>query len=697
MVKVSVTIPIYNTGKYLAECIESVINQSLKDIEIILVDDGSPDNAGKICDEYALKDSRIKVFHQENQGVAAARNTGLENATGEYLYFLDSDDMIEENFLEYAYNVAKANDSDLTICDERNYSSRSVEFLATVATYGIFVRHEFLKLHPDIKFPVGIQPSEDGIFSHKILLLTDKISFCNNKYFYRHYPEQNTYRVCQNQQLALPQAPEFFKILEEFYDKYNLWDKHYLKIIKTFEFELFANRNKFKGCALFDRIKIANLNNKFFKKHLKKYLTKAQAKKFNYEFIKLLYSMNGCTFIFNRFLHSIPLIQDNYLAVRFLANYFKTNIKKLIYKLARAKAKIKVIHPSERKFLKQFFNNIDADKVLVVEMNNCHNEVIPGYLKYLNELGYRCDVLVEKQIYKDNIFVNLPDNLYENIYNARYFIIQKILKSPEVKKYKKIFITSNYIYAPKVTLSDLPNLQDKEKFIFTEHNIKYLTDDLMKCHKFLCINNFGKSELQNNVVNPHYFGDINITEKNKDITKFLVVGRIKNDRQNYSMIYDSINDLKAKNIFNYKITLVGYDFGGYLDRYLLCERNLEYKGKLNFAELYKEIEDVDFFITLFDDSNPEHQKYKTTVTSGQIQLIYGFLKPTIIQKNFAPYCGFDKENSILFENKDDLTDALIKCINMQDKEYKKIQDNIKNYSENLYQKSLTNLKGILND
>ena len=148
MVKVTVIIPVYNTEKYLAECIESAINQSLRDIEIILVDDASPDNAGKICDEYAAKDSRIKVIHQENQGVSAARNNGLEHANGEYVYFLDSDDMIEESFLEKAYNVAKANDSDLTVCDDRNFADRNFEYICALPTFATFVKHDFLKQHP---------------------------------------------------------------------------------------------------------------------------------------------------------------------------------------------------------------------------------------------------------------------------------------------------------------------------------------------------------------------------------------------------------------------------------------------------------------------------------------------------------------------------------------------------------------------
>ena len=92
--KISVIVPIYDVEKFLAECIESIINQSYENLEIILVDDGSHDNSGKIADEYAKKDERIKVIHKPNGGLSDARNAGLQIATGEYLMFSDSDDFL---------------------------------------------------------------------------------------------------------------------------------------------------------------------------------------------------------------------------------------------------------------------------------------------------------------------------------------------------------------------------------------------------------------------------------------------------------------------------------------------------------------------------------------------------------------------------------------------------------------------------
>ena len=95
MAKVSIIIPVYNVEKYLDKCIQSAINQTLQDIEIILVDDESPDNCPQMCDDYAKRDGRIKVVHKKNGGLGFARNSGLEIATGEYVTFLDSDDFVD--------------------------------------------------------------------------------------------------------------------------------------------------------------------------------------------------------------------------------------------------------------------------------------------------------------------------------------------------------------------------------------------------------------------------------------------------------------------------------------------------------------------------------------------------------------------------------------------------------------------------
>jgi len=122
--KVSVIVPVYNVELYLSQCIDSLINQTLSDIEIILVDDGSTDKSKGICDEYTSKDERIKVFHIENSGVSNARNFGISNSIGEYIMFLDSDDWIEPETIEMACNKADESDANIVFWSwQKEYSS----------------------------------------------------------------------------------------------------------------------------------------------------------------------------------------------------------------------------------------------------------------------------------------------------------------------------------------------------------------------------------------------------------------------------------------------------------------------------------------------------------------------------------------------------------------------------------------------
>ena len=113
--KISIIVPVYKVEPYIHKCIDSILNQTFKEFELILVDDGSPDNCGNICDEYAKKDNRVRVIHKENGGISSARNIGLDVSNGEYIGFVDSDDYIKLDMYERLYNSCKVNNADISI------------------------------------------------------------------------------------------------------------------------------------------------------------------------------------------------------------------------------------------------------------------------------------------------------------------------------------------------------------------------------------------------------------------------------------------------------------------------------------------------------------------------------------------------------------------------------------------------------
>lgn len=175
-VLISVIVPVYKVENELDRCVQSILGQTYKNLEIILVDDGSPDKCPEMCDRYAEKDRRIKVIHKENGGLSDARNAGLDIANGEYLAFIDSDDWVEENFIEHLAANLKSTKSDIAICGfmmvneegkKRHYTAaKEIEvFEHDAAMHELFAQQKFgcmicLKLYrrdlfKDVRFPKG--------------------------------------------------------------------------------------------------------------------------------------------------------------------------------------------------------------------------------------------------------------------------------------------------------------------------------------------------------------------------------------------------------------------------------------------------------------------------------------------------------------------------------------------------------------
>lgn len=206
---ISIIVPIYGVEKYIRRFLESIENQTYKELEIILVDDESPDKSGIICEEFAEKDGRIKVIHKRNMGAAAARNTGLDFATGEYISFLDPDDFIAPNMFEKMANEIKRNNADICICnfetfkedEEANviqYNFDEIE-VKKLKTDNEMIQYMFLekyvdsillwnklykrKLWDNVRIP-EIRAYEDEAITYKVLESACKIVYVNAKLYY---------------------------------------------------------------------------------------------------------------------------------------------------------------------------------------------------------------------------------------------------------------------------------------------------------------------------------------------------------------------------------------------------------------------------------------------------------------------------------------------------------------------------------
>lgn len=209
--KITLIVPIYKAEKYLHRCIDSILGQTFEDFEVLLVDDGSPDRSGYICDEYARKDHRVRVFHKENGGVSSARQCGIDNAYGEYTIQVDPDDWVEPTMLEELYAKAKEDNSDMVICDfYEEYEHKQIYKIQkpTALEHNIVLGDFFSKLHAslcnklikrecytkyNLRFPKEMNLSEDAYLMFCLTKNPIKITYLSKAYYhYDRYTNKNS-------------------------------------------------------------------------------------------------------------------------------------------------------------------------------------------------------------------------------------------------------------------------------------------------------------------------------------------------------------------------------------------------------------------------------------------------------------------------------------------------------------------------
>lgn len=254
---ISIIIPVYKVEKYLEKCIQSVINQTYENLQIILVDDGSPDNCGKICDEYAKKDHRIEVIHKSNGGLSDARNKGLEIAKGEYIGFVDSDDYIEADMYEVLYNLLKQYNADVSICNFYTVSQGKISIKNAENGIKEYNRIEILKeilldkniqsyawnklykkeLFDEIKYPIGKKYEDIGTTFFLLEKCNKVVVTGKSEYYYINRQDSIVNNVTETTITDyIELIMQRYDYIEENIKELSSYNKDYLKrILKTAE------------------------------------------------------------------------------------------------------------------------------------------------------------------------------------------------------------------------------------------------------------------------------------------------------------------------------------------------------------------------------------------------------------------------------------------------------------------------------
>lgn len=259
---ISVIVPVYKVEEYLDQCVESIVNQTYRNLEIILVDDGSPDKCPEMCDAWAKKDSRIKVVHKENGGVSSARNVGLDYFTGDYVTFVDSDDIIYAAMIASLVQSCEKHGTRLAMCSVSHFSSEDEIPSHLNGTTKIFdgkyiCRHFFecnasmavIKLyHASLvrnrRLIVGRRVGEDAAFNYPIFFDQEKVAFINSPmYFYREHPGSvmGSYKPAQLDELdTFCEMLDFYKERKAFAIYNSMALEYYARIL--------AHEHKMKKC-----------------------------------------------------------------------------------------------------------------------------------------------------------------------------------------------------------------------------------------------------------------------------------------------------------------------------------------------------------------------------------------------------------------------------------------------------------------
>ncbi|MBR7127065.1 MAG: hypothetical protein IKD09_00585 [Lentisphaeria bacterium] len=327
-----------------------------------------------------------------------------------------------------------------------------------------------------------------------------------------------------------------------------------------------------------------------------------------------------------------------------------------------------------------------------------HAEVVPGYVKYLLDLGYHVSVLVNVERYWEGLFDRYAknDNISLNFMSKRN--IRKFFKTNDLSSVKGVLVTTVGKLCKDTDLESaythFAKGVDRKKLFFVEHDAKIAIDENRWCDKVITLRKLNYRNAESIVVNPHYFGKVEVRGKNSDVVNFVTVGAINPKRKNSTMIIDAVKSLHDKGIENFRVTVIGK--GKLKDLPDDLRKYFDIKGRLDFRDMYSELEKADFMLTAYDDENPLHQRYNTVGTSGNFQLVYGFLLPCVIIKSFAELNGFNSENSIIYEGVSSYASAMEEAINISSSDYTKLQNNLQTYVKSLFDSSLKNLQEAIN-
>lgn len=329
--------------------------------------------------------------------------------------------------------------------------------------------------------------------------------------------------------------------------------------------------------------------------------------------------------------------------------------------------------------------------------SHSHGEVVPGYTKYLLDLGFKVSVLLAPERLTEGLFARFRHPRLE-VHGFPQAAILGHFAKYGLQRSRGILITTarkigdRHSYGSEYGL--FPQRRADQRILLVEHDVRKAIDSGFIDANVLTLRAINYRNQLTQSVNPHYFGETQITHRaDPDVVRFITVGALAARRRNVGLLVSAVERLHRDGLRNFKIAVIGKGSLEHLPAHL--RPYFEIHGRVGFDALYVELEKSDFFLSLLDPDDPRHAFYRSTGTSGNFQLVYGFSKPCLVAEPFARPNRLTAENSVVYASNSDLVTAMSSAIRMDADDYAQRQLALRDLAETLYAESLATLRRVL--
>ncbi len=720
MLKITVLMAAYNAESFLREAIDSVLAQTVADFEFLIFEDCSTDMTRQILQSY--DDPRIKLYlNDTNQGLTKNLIRGMDLAQGTYVARMDADDICMPNRferqLEYfaSHPEVSVLGSAVTFFDGKGY-----EFVGYQPTDHDEIKIRlflgFTMLHPSVMMRKADMDQHGLSYDAHFVCSQDhdlwtrsirKLRFANHPESLlkmREHPSKigNTRKSTQEKlsggvrrrqldELEVNYSDEEFEAFDRLSGYGKVSGRSELLACESTLLKIFAaNRSR----SVYDQeILERSIADAFYgvcrsllirKSTLGAYWRKSKLRRFKQSSLReeaVMALRSGCCHILDIKDKCRRRIQNKY-------KYMKSFSFREWFEGLASYVRFVRYRPA-------------GPAVLMVEPNSFHGEILPGYIHYFNQLGFEVVLLWRQANAQSGVLSRFEDAEMPRVYTMSPFWLKRSLAAVRTERYQQLFLSSSRMALPGgyygifVNYLTKQSIFHRQSYLMVEHNLPSLREYLKagKCvpKQVFLLSELERSEKSVSMLNPHYFGKVASHDlEAKRI--FVTVGSVTKRNRNFDMLIDAVAALEARGFEDFEVHVIGR--GANQELFEGASSKLIPHGYLSYQAMYDVVASSDFILPLLDPENEGQRRYLSGETSGSRQLILGFLKPPVIQAEFAHCYDFSAINSVVYDV-EGLAGGMVQALCLEPNVYECMLGELQATAKKVKEQSLLNLKEAL--